>query len=37
MGTKLEALEADAMALSEEDRVESAERLLASLSPDDGV
>lgn len=32
MGAKLEALEADAMGLSEEERVELAERLLASLS-----
>ncbi|MGB7180711.1 MAG: addiction module protein [Burkholderiaceae bacterium] len=37
MGAKLEALEADAMALTEEERVELAERLLASLSREDGV
>jgi putative addiction module component (TIGR02574 family) len=37
MGAKLEALEADAMALSEEDRVELADRIMASLSRDEGV
>ena len=37
MGAKPEALEAGAMALSEEERVELAERLLASLSEDSGV
>ena len=37
MGAKLDTIEADALMLSEEDRVELAERLLASLSDDDGV
>ena len=37
MSEKLEAIEADALTLSEEERVELAERLLASLTREDGI
>ena len=37
MSEKLEAIEADALSLSEEERVQLAERLLASLTREDGI